>query len=87
MNVEEASGPNGREQWGVGGRVLTSGCLGNRKLKMRRVVRWSCRRVGPSWAGGCPELRRDPARLWTSESVLASLLSGEAWKSGEAAGE
>lgn len=33
---------------------------------------------GTSWAAGCPELRRDPARLLVSESSLRSLLSGEA---------
>ena len=41
----------------------------------------------PSWATGCPELCSDLARLKASESVLGSLLSGEVWRSGEAAGE
>jgi len=43
--------------------------------------------VGPSWAAGCPELSRDLARLKASESVLGSLLSGEAWRSDDTAGE
>jgi hypothetical protein len=34
--------------------------------------------VGPSWAAGCLELRRDPVRLQVSESTLCYLLSGEA---------
>jgi hypothetical protein len=34
--------------------------------------------VSPTWAACCPERRGDPARLQASESVLGSLLSGEA---------
>ena len=33
-----------------------------------------------SWAASCPERRGDSARLQASESVLGSLLSGEAWR-------
>lgn len=43
--------------------------------------------MSPSWAAGCPELRRGLAKLQASESVLGSLLFREAWKSDEAAGE
>jgi hypothetical protein len=80
-------GANGQEQCGIDGRLLAFGCLGSRSTKMRRVVQWSCRRVSLSCAAGCPEMRRDPARLQASESVLCSLLSGEAWRSSEAAGK
>jgi hypothetical protein len=33
------------------------------------------------------ERRGDPARLQASESILGRLMSGEAWRSGKAAGE
>ena len=75
-----SDGPNGQEQCGVGGRLLGSGCLGSWLVKMP-VVRRSCRRVSSSWVAGCPE------RLQASESILGSMLSGEAWRSGQAAGE
>ena len=86
LPVSCGGGPNCQEQCGVGGRLLASGCLGSRSVKMP-VVRWSCRRVSPFWAAGCPELCRVLARLKACESVLGSLLSGEAWRSGGAAGE
>jgi len=81
------SRPYGQEECVVGGRLLAFGCLGSRSTKMRRVIRWSCRRASQSWAAGCPELHRDPARLQESESILGSLMSGEVWRSGEAAGK
>ena len=36
--------------------------------------------MSPSWAPGCPELRRGPVRLQASDSVQGSLLSGEVWR-------
>jgi len=72
------TGPNDLKQCVVGGRLLAFGCLGSWPAKMRRAILWYCRRVSPSWAAGRPERRGDPMRLQTSESVLGSLLSGEA---------
>jgi hypothetical protein len=48
-------GPCGQELYVDGGQLLVCRCLGNRSAKMRRVIRWSCRRVSSSWAAECPE--------------------------------
>jgi len=61
--------PNDQERCVLGSRLLAFGCLGSRSVKMCSLIQWSFRRVSPSWAAGCPELRRGPARLQVSESV------------------
>jgi len=65
---------------------MAFGYLGSWSAKVCRVIQWSCRGVSPSWAAGCPELRRGLAKQQAGESVLGSLFR-EARRSGEAAGE
>jgi hypothetical protein len=66
----------GQELYVASGRLLAYRCPGI-PSEMLRVIRWSCRRLSPSWAAECLEWRRDPARLLASESALGNLLSGE----------
>ena len=60
---------------------------GQHAIRRGIEIRRAYMRVNPSWAACCPERLGDPARLQASLSVLGSLLSGEAWRSGEPASE